>query len=91
MIDEDVILRRAATQALGREPDEEDARVLLSLLSDPDARVHTAAAEALGAHKVEIARDDYRLLLDEALRHRGEWHAWPDGRRISGREALAEL
>lgn len=58
VIDEDLILRRAATQALGREPDEEDARVLLSLLSDPDARVHTAAAEALGAHKVEIARDD---------------------------------
>ncbi|CAM5180021.1 Leucyl/phenylalanyl-tRNA--protein transferase OS=Bosea thiooxidans OX=53254 GN=aat PE=3 SV=1 [Bosea thiooxidans] len=40
---------------------------------------------------LEIARDDYRLLLDEALRHRGEWHAWPQGQRVTGREALAEL
>lgn len=57
-VDEDVVMRRAVAGALAVKPDDEDARVLLSLLNDPDPRVHTIAAEALGAAKVELARDD---------------------------------
>jgi len=40
---------------------------------------------------IEVPRDDYRHLLDEALRHPGDWHAWPASMPISGREALAQL
>lgn len=40
---------------------------------------------------VEIPRDAYRLLLDEALRHQGSWHAWPVAAPVSGRDALAQL
>ncbi len=40
---------------------------------------------------IEIPRDDYRHLLDEALRHRGDWNAWPASAPVSGREALAQL
>ncbi|MCY2961140.1 MAG: HEAT repeat domain-containing protein [Planctomycetota bacterium] len=67
-VDDSLALRRAATEVLGHAPDEEDARVLMKLLNDPDARVHTAAAEALGSAKVEIARDD---LLSRARLGRG--------------------
>lgn len=63
--DENPLVRRAATEALGRSlaatpgiADEEDVRALLALLSDRDSDVQTAAAEALGAAKVEAARDD---------------------------------
>jgi len=57
-VDESAVLRRAAAIELGRAPDDEDARVLIALLNDADARVHTPAAEALGAAQVEIARED---------------------------------
>lgn len=40
---------------------------------------------------IEIPRDGYRRLLDDALRHVGDWHAWPISTAISGREALARL
>jgi leucyl/phenylalanyl-tRNA--protein transferase len=40
---------------------------------------------------LEIPRDDYRGLLDEALRHRGDWQASPVAIPISGREALARI
>ena len=40
---------------------------------------------------MEIPRDAYRHLLDEALRHQGNWHALPTSAPISGREALAQL
>lgn len=68
-VDVDPVRRRAATAVLGQQPDDEDARVLLGLLNDPDARVHTTAAEALGAAKIEIARDDLlsRARLGEGL------------------------
>ncbi|MCO5093423.1 leucyl/phenylalanyl-tRNA--protein transferase [Bosea sp. (in: a-proteobacteria)] len=40
---------------------------------------------------IEIPRDAYRRLLDDALRHDGDWHGWPAGTPIGGREALAEI
>ncbi|MGO4174883.1 leucyl/phenylalanyl-tRNA--protein transferase [Bosea sp. TAF32] len=40
---------------------------------------------------VEIPRDAYRLRLDDALRHQGNWEAWPREPVVSGRQALAEL
>ncbi len=40
---------------------------------------------------IEIPRDDYRHLLDEALRRQGNWHALPASAPISGREILAQL
>lgn len=40
---------------------------------------------------VEIPRDAYRLKLDDALRHQGNWEAWPREPVVSGRQALAEL
>lgn len=41
---------------------------------------------------IEIPRDAYRLLLEEALLTEGsDWHRWPTTAAISGREALAEL
>ena len=40
---------------------------------------------------VEIPRDAYRLRLDEALRHQGDWEAWPKAAIVTGRQALAEL
>ena len=40
---------------------------------------------------IEIPRDDYRHLLDEALRHQGNWHAVSTSAPISGREALSQL
>lgn len=40
---------------------------------------------------VEIPRDAYRLRLDDALRHQGNWEAWPREPAVSGRQALAEL
>ena len=36
---------------------------------------------------IEIPRDGYRGLLDDALRHPGDWQVRP----LSGREALASL
>ena len=40
---------------------------------------------------IEIPRDAYRPRLDDALRHRGNWHAWPARAILSGSQALAEL
>jgi leucyl/phenylalanyl-tRNA--protein transferase len=40
---------------------------------------------------IEIPRDAYRHLLDDALRHEGDWHAWPAGKAVLGRETLAEI
>lgn len=40
---------------------------------------------------IEIPRNGYRRLLDEALQHHGDWHAWPASAPISGRDALAQL
>jgi len=40
---------------------------------------------------VEIPRDAYRLRLDDALRHQGNWQAWPVDAVVSGKQALAEL
>lgn len=40
---------------------------------------------------VEIPRDGYRRLLDEALQHHGDWYAWPVSAPISGRDALAQI
>jgi leucyl/phenylalanyl-tRNA--protein transferase len=40
---------------------------------------------------IEIPRDRYRGLLDEALRHPGDWQASPVAMPVSGREALASL
>jgi leucyl/phenylalanyl-tRNA--protein transferase len=40
---------------------------------------------------IEIPRDRYRSLLDEALRHPGDWQASPVAMPLSGREALASL
>ncbi len=75
--DVDPVRRRAATAVLGQQPDDEDARVLLGLLNDPDARVHTTAAEALGAAKIEIARDDLlsRARLGEGLKRQAALRA----------------
>jgi leucyl/phenylalanyl-tRNA--protein transferase len=39
----------------------------------------------------EVARDSYRILLDEALRQQGNWNAWPAQAVVSGRQALDEL
>lgn len=39
----------------------------------------------------EISCDDYRTLLDAAIRADGEWWSWARGRPVSGREALAVL
>lgn len=40
---------------------------------------------------VEIPRDAYRTLLDEALRHEGDWQCWPAGAKISGADVLGIL
>lgn len=40
---------------------------------------------------IEIPRDAYRPRLDDALRHQGNWHAWPARAILSGSQALAEL
>ncbi len=40
---------------------------------------------------IEIPRDGYRRLLDDALRHVGDWHAWPASTAMSGREALTRI
>jgi leucyl/phenylalanyl-tRNA--protein transferase len=40
---------------------------------------------------IEIPRDGYRRLLDDALLHVGDWHAWPASTAMNGREALARL
>lgn len=56
--DPNEVLRRAAAEALGLAPDDEDARVLIALLADPAPRVYATAAEALGRAKVESARAD---------------------------------
>lgn len=40
---------------------------------------------------VEIPREAYRLRLDDALRHQGNWPAWPMDTVVSGQQALAEL
>ncbi len=40
---------------------------------------------------LEIPRDDYRHLLDEALRHQGNWLALPASAPINGQEALSQL
>lgn len=56
--DTNEVLRLASAEALGRSPDEEDALVLVALLTDAAPRVYAAAAEALGRAKVETARAD---------------------------------
>lgn len=40
---------------------------------------------------IEVPRDGYRQLLDEALPHQGDWQAWPITMSVSGREALAQF
>ncbi|CAM5767345.1 leucyl/phenylalanyl-tRNA--protein transferase [Bosea minatitlanensis] len=40
---------------------------------------------------IEIPRDAYRLRLEDALRHRGNWFAWPAATAVTGAEALAAL
>jgi leucyl/phenylalanyl-tRNA--protein transferase len=40
---------------------------------------------------VEIPRDAYRRLLEDALRHQGRWDAATVSAPISGRDALARL
>jgi leucyl/phenylalanyl-tRNA--protein transferase len=40
---------------------------------------------------IEIPRDGYRRLLDDALLHVGDWHAWPASTAMNGREALARI
>lgn len=40
---------------------------------------------------IEIPRDGYRRLLEEALQYQGDWQAWPLSPSVSGREALAQL
>lgn len=40
---------------------------------------------------IEIPRDSYRRLLDEALRHPGDWQASPAATPLGGHEALASL
>lgn len=39
---------------------------------------------------LEIPRDAYRRLLEDALQHQGDWHAWPVAAPISGRDVLAQ-
>ena len=40
---------------------------------------------------IEIPRDAYRLRLEEALQHQGNWFAWPAAATVTGEEALAAL
>ncbi|QEL21900.1 leucyl/phenylalanyl-tRNA--protein transferase [Bosea sp. F3-2] len=40
---------------------------------------------------VEIPREAYRLRLDDALHHQGNWESWPVDAVVSGKQALAEL
>lgn len=40
---------------------------------------------------IEIPRDAYRLRLEEALQHQGNWFAWPAAAIVTGEEALAAL
>jgi leucyl/phenylalanyl-tRNA--protein transferase len=51
-----------------------------------DTQFLTPHLASLGA--IEISRDAYLKLLDEALDARGEFGAWPRTRPMSGREAL---
>ena len=39
---------------------------------------------------LEIPRDAYRRLLEDALQHQGDWHALPVSVPISGRDVLAQ-
>lgn len=40
---------------------------------------------------VEIPREAYRLRLEEALQHQGNWFAWPAAATVTGADALAAL
>ena len=51
-----------------------------------DTQFVTPHLASLGA--VEISRDAYIKRLDEALAIKADFHAWPPGRPMSGREAL---
>jgi len=51
-----------------------------------DTQFVTPHLASLGA--VEISRDAYIKRLDEALATKADFHAWPPGRPMSGREAL---
>lgn len=54
-----------------------------------DAQFQTPHLAQFGTR--EIPRDAYRTLLDPAIASQADWWAWPKGRIVSGREALAAL
>jgi leucyl/phenylalanyl-tRNA--protein transferase len=54
-----------------------------------DTQFVTPHLASLGA--IEVSREAYQARLDEALEARGDFHAWPVDRPMSGREALTLL
>ncbi|HXW19235.1 MAG TPA: leucyl/phenylalanyl-tRNA--protein transferase [Roseiarcus sp.] len=54
-----------------------------------DTQFVTPHLASLGA--IEVSREAYQACLDEALDAQGDFHAWPVGRAMRGREALALL
>lgn len=54
-----------------------------------DAQFQTAHLAQFGTR--EVPREAYRMLLEAATESEADWWAWPRGRLITGREALAEL
>lgn len=56
--DDSPVLRAVAARTLAKDPSPEDFAVLIQLLDDKDQSVETAAALALGEHKVEAARTE---------------------------------
>jgi leucyl/phenylalanyl-tRNA---protein transferase len=54
-----------------------------------DTQFVTPHLASLGA--IEVSREAYQALLDEALDTPGDFHAWPVGRPMRGREALLLL
>ncbi|MFT7484764.1 MAG: HEAT repeat protein [Candidatus Paceibacteria bacterium] len=55
------ILRAVAAAELAQNPTEEEARMLIDMLEDPEPVVEAAAVSALGAARVEVARTELLL------------------------------
>ena len=54
-----------------------------------DAQFQTDHLAQFGT--VEIARDDYRIILEKAMNSPGDWHVLPENRPVRGADIIAAL
>jgi leucyl/phenylalanyl-tRNA---protein transferase len=54
-----------------------------------DTQFVTPHLESLGA--LEVSKETYRIMLANAVAHKGDFWVWPKGQCVPGREALAAL